>query len=137
MRRPPTAPGVAGGNVRRGDRGSAVVEFVVVVPLLALVLLAVVQVGLALHVRALVASAAAEGARASAASGGDLAVGVRRTRAVLTGSLADGVVTSVTAQRRTAGAVATVDVEVDARLPLIGLLGPAALVVHGHALVEP
>lgn len=107
------------------------------VPLLALVLLAVVQVGLALHVRALVASAAAEGARASAASGGDLAVGVRRTRAVLSGSLADGVVTSVTAQRRTTGAVATVDVEVDTRLPLIGLLGPAALVVHGHALVEP
>jgi hypothetical protein len=29
-----------------------------------------------------------------------------------------------------------VEVEVRARLPIVGLLGPTALVVQGHALVE-
>ena len=107
-----------------------------VVPLLVLVVLAVVQVGLALHVRATIASAAAEGARVAAVSGGDTAAGIARTRAALATSLADGVVESVTAARSGVRGVATDDVEVRARLPLLGLLGPTVLVVHGHALVE-
>jgi hypothetical protein len=48
-------------SAARGDGGSAVVEFVVVVPLLLLLVLGVLQVGLALHVRATVTAAAAEG----------------------------------------------------------------------------
>jgi len=108
----------------------------VVVPLLVLVVLAVVQVGLALHVRATIASAAAEGARVAAVSGGDTTAGVARTHSVLATSLAGGVVESVTASRSGVRGVATVDVEVRARLPLLGLLGPTVLVVHGHALVE-
>ena len=107
-----------------------------VVPLLVLVVLAVVQVGLALHVRSTLASAAAEGARVAAVSGGDTAAGVVRTRSALATSLADGVVESVTAARSGVRGVATVDVEIRARLPLLGLLGPTVLVVHGHALVE-
>ena len=116
------------------DRGSAVVEFAVVVPLLVLVVLAVVQVGLALHVRATIQSAAAEGARVAAISG--TATGVARTRAVLATSIADGVVEDVTASSVTVRGVATVVVVVHARLPLVGLLGPTALVVQGHALLE-
>lgn len=118
----------------RPDSGSAVVEFVVVVPVLLLVVLAVVQIGLALHVRATLASAAAEGARVAAVSGAD--AGVRRTREVLATTVADGVVESVTARATTTGGLSAVDVEIRARLPLVGLLGPEALVVHGHALVE-
>jgi Flp pilus assembly protein TadG len=120
----------------RPDDGSAVVEFVVVVPVLLLVVLAVVQIGLALHVRATLASAAAEGARVAAVSGGDGAAGVRRTREILATTVADGVVESVTARQVVTGGLTAVDLEVDARLPLVGLLGPEALVVHGHALVE-
>ena len=116
------------------DRGSAVVEFAVVVPLLVLVVLAVVQVGLALHVRATIQSAAAEGARVAAIS--RTATGVARTRAVLATSIADGVVEDVTASSVTVRGVATVVVVVHARLPLVGLLGPTALVVQGHALLE-
>jgi Flp pilus assembly protein TadG len=123
-------------SARRGDRGSAVVEFAVVVPLLVLIALAVVQVGLALHVRATLQSAAAEGARVAAVSGADTAVGVVRTRAAIASSVADGVVEDVTASRVTVRGVATVVVVVRARLPLVGLLGPTALVVQGHALVE-
>ena len=112
------------------------VGFAITVPLLVLVVLAVVQVALALHVRATVQSAAAEGARVAAVSGGDTAAGVARTRAVLADSLADGVVESVTAKRSSARGVSTVVLEVRSRLPLLGLLGPTMLVVQGHALVE-
>lgn len=120
----------------RRDEGSAVVEFVVVVPLLVLLLLAVVQVGLALHVRSTLVSAAAEGARVAAVAGGDSGVAVRRTREALDSSVADGVVESVTARRRTVGGVASIELEIHARLPLVGLLGPTALVVQGHAVAE-
>ena len=119
------------------DVGSAVVEFVVVVPVLLLVVLAVVQIGLALHVRATLASAAAEGARIAAVSGGDGAAGVRRTRDILATTVAGDVVESVTARPTVSGGLVTVDVVVQARLPLVGLLGPEVLAVHGHALVEP
>ena len=121
---------------RRDARGSAVLEFAVVVPMLMLVVLGVLQVGLALHVRSTITSAAAEGARVAAVSGGDTAAGVRRTRQALSATLAEGVVDSVVARRTASGGVATVDVEVRARLPLVGLLGPSTLVVHGHALAE-
>jgi Flp pilus assembly protein TadG len=121
---------------RRDDDGSAVVEFVVVVPLLVLLLLAVVQVGLALHVRSTLVSAAAEGARVAAVAGGDGTLAERRTRDALASTLADGVVESVTARRRTVGGVATIELEIRARLPLVGLLGPTSLVVQGHAVAE-
>jgi hypothetical protein len=122
--------------VARRDDGSAVVEFVVVVPLLVLLLLAVVQVGLALHVRSTLVSAAAEGARVAAVAGGDNGVAVRRTREALEATLADGVVESVTSRRRTVSGVASIELEIRARLPLVGLLGPTALVVQGHAVAE-
>ena len=123
-------------HVARPDDGSAVVEFVVVVPLLVLLLLAVVQVGLALHVRSTLVSAAAEGARVAAVAGGDNGVAVRRTREALEATLADGVVESVTSRRRTVSGVASIELEIRARLPLVGLLGPTALVVQGHAVAE-
>lgn len=120
----------------RRDDGSAVVGFVVVVPLLVVVVLAVSQVALALHVRAAVTSAAADGARAAALAGGDAAVARARIRSALASTLADGVVDDVVVRRTTSDGLAVVDVEVTSRLPLVGLLGPTSLVVHGHALVE-
>jgi Flp pilus assembly protein TadG len=113
-----------------------VLDVALVAPLLLLVALAVVQVGLAVYVRSTIASAAAEGARVSAVSGGDTAAGVARTRSALEASLAGGVVESVVARASSVGGVPVVDVEVRARLPLVGLLGPSVLVVHGHALTE-
>ncbi|WP_322750873.1 MULTISPECIES: TadE/TadG family type IV pilus assembly protein [unclassified Frankia] len=49
-----------------GDRGSAIVEFVLVGMLLLLLFLGVVQVGLVLHIRNTLAADAAEGARHAA-----------------------------------------------------------------------
>jgi Flp pilus assembly protein TadG len=122
--------------VRRDD-GSAVVGFVAVVPLLVVVVLAVVQVALALHVRATVASAAADGARAAALADGDPQVARARLESALSTTLADGVVEDVAVTRTAAAGLDVVEVEVRARLPLVGLLGPATMVVHGHALAEP
>jgi hypothetical protein len=120
----------------RRDDGSAAVEFVAVVPLLLLLVLAVVQVGLALHVRATVASAAAEGARAAALAGGSTVVARARITSSLSSTVADGVVESVAVRRTTEAGLPVVAVEVHARLPLVGLLGPELLVVSGHALAE-
>jgi Flp pilus assembly protein TadG len=122
---------------RIDDDGSAVVEFVVIIPVFLLVLLAVTQVTLALHVRATLASAAAEGARVAALSGSNSIAGERRVRAVLAGNVAADVIDTVRVRARTTAGLRTIDVEVRARIPLIGLLGPTALVVHGHALAEP
>jgi len=105
--------------------------------MLVLLVLAVVQVTLALYVRSTITSAAAEGARVAATSPGASVVAVRRTRDVLGSTLADGVVESVVARPARVRGIETVEVEVRARLPLVGLLGPSMLVIRGHALQEP
>ena len=64
------------------DRGSAVVEFALVVPLVLLLLLGVVEVALVARGQLMVISAAREGARQAAASLGPSAA-VRAARAAL------------------------------------------------------
>ena len=53
------------------ERGSAVAEFTMVAGLLVALVLSVMQLALALHVRATVADAAAEGARHASLVGAD------------------------------------------------------------------
>lgn len=120
----------------REDRGSAVVEFALVTPLLLLVALAVLQVTLALHVRATLTAAAAEGARAGALAGSGLAVAESRTREVLSDALGGDAAQVVDASRTTLDGVEVVRVRITARLPLLGTLGPTALTVEGHAIGE-
>ncbi len=120
----------------RGDRGSAVVEFALVTPLLLLVALAVLQVTLALHVRSTLTAAAAEGARAGALAGAGLGVAESRTRDVLDGALGGDAAQAIVATRAQLDGVEVVRVRVTARLPLLGTLGPTALTVEGHAIGE-
>lgn len=120
----------------REDRGSAVVEFALVTPLLLLVALAVLQVILALHVRSTLTAAAAEGARAGALAGAGLAVAESRTRDVLDDALGGDAAQDVVASRTRLEGVEVVRVMVTARLPLLGTLGPTALTVEGHAIAE-
>jgi hypothetical protein len=120
----------------REDRGSAVVEFALVTPLLLLVALAVLQVILALHVRSTLTAAAAEGARAGALAGAGLAVAESRTRDVLDDALGGDAAQDVVASRTRLEGVEVVRVLVTARLPLLGTLGPTALTVEGHAIAE-
>lgn len=120
----------------REDRGSAVVEFVLVAPLLLLLALAVLQVALLLHARATLTSAAAEGARSGALAGNDPSAGVRRARLVLEQNVAGGVVHHVTAQREVIDGLPMITVRIDAVVPLMGIVGATEITVEGHALVE-
>lgn len=120
----------------RSDRGSAVVEFALVTPLLLLVALAVLQVTLALHVRATLTAAAADGARAGALADAGLRVAEARTRRVLQDALGGSAARDVTASRVVRDGVELVEVSVTGTLPLLGTLGPTVLTVEGHAIRE-
>lgn len=119
------------------DGGSAVVDFVLVSVLLLTVFLGVVQLGLALHVRTTLVAAAAEGARYAANADRDPAEGAERTRELIRESFGDALAPQVDAGFEQVAGSPTVVVEVRARLPLVGLLGPgSSLVVRGHAWDE-
>jgi len=118
------------------DRGSAVVEFALVAPLLTVLALAVVQVSLALHVRSTLTSAAVEGARAASLAGSDPGAGVRRARILLADNVAGSVVRDVVAGPGVVDGLEVMEVRIEADLPLVGLLGPSLLSISGHALKE-
>ena len=96
------------------ERGNATVEFALVAPLLLAVGLAVLQIALALHVRATITAAAAEGARAAALAGSDLGAGERRTMALLAGNVAGDLIEGITVWREVRDGVLVVAVGVDA-----------------------
>jgi len=118
------------------DAGSAVVEFALVAPLVLILFAALVQLGMAGYVRTTLVAAAADGARAGASSGVLPGTATRRARAALADSLAAGVVVDVTEIRSREAGLELVTVDIRARLPLIGLLGPEVMTVSGRALVE-
>lgn len=123
---------------RDDERGAAVAEAVVVTGFVLALLLGVVQVALAVHVRALAIDAAAEGARVAARADRGPADGVARTRELLAASLNGSYARDVTARETTLDGLPVIEVEVTTPLPVVGLLGPAAAVtVQGHALEEP
>ena len=107
---------------RRGQRGSATVEFSLVLPLLLVLALGLIQVGLLARDRLLVEAAARAGARAAAIQDDPAAVGsaVRAAAPTL-----DVSATTVSITREGArGAPVTVQVNYDdeVRVPLIGWL---------------
>jgi hypothetical protein len=119
------------------DRGSAVVDFVLVSALLVTLFLAIGQLALALHVRNTLIAAASEGARYGADADRSPADGADRTRELIRQSLSGAFADDVSAAYDQIDGVPVVTVEVKARLPLVGWLGPSrALVVRGHAYEE-
>jgi Flp pilus assembly protein TadG len=122
---------------RGDDCGSAIVDFTLVGILLTFLFLALLQLGLALHVRNTLVASAAEGARWGANADRTPADGAAVTRQLIRESLADSFADDVTSGTETVDGVDTVVVRVDARLPLFGLLGPPrAISVRGHAMQE-
>lgn len=121
----------------RADNGAAVVEFTLVGVLLTALFLAVLQLGLALHVRNTLLASAAEGARVAANADRDPADGEAVTRQLIRDSLADRFARGVSSGVETVDGVMTVYVQVDTTLPVVGLLGPPrGLRVRGHAVEE-
>ena len=119
------------------QRGSAVVDFVLVLLLLVPLVAGVLQIALVLYVRNTLASAASEGARYAATLGHDGADGVARTRAQLAGVLSDRYAEDIAAGSTTIAGAAADEVTVHARVPALGLGGPGIeLTVTGHAVRE-
>jgi len=124
----------------RGERGSSVVEFVLVTVLVLFLFLLVAQVGLVLHARNVLVAAAAEGARYGANADRADEDGAARALQVVADSLPGGVAASAQAHAgpRPAGAdPQVVDIVLSSDLPVVFLaVGPLHLTVHGHALKE-
>lgn len=105
--------------------------------LLTVLVLSVLQLGLALHVRNTVLDAASEGARFGALADNDLSDGIARTRDLITTALGPGYAGDVTASYGSYLGHPAAIVTVHAPLPLIGLIGlDEGLEVDGHAAVE-
>ncbi len=118
------------------ERGAATTDFVMVSGLLTLLFVAVLQLGVALHVRNTLVSCASEGARLGARADATPADGVARTRLLVTRSLSGSYAREVRAGTETIGGVEVVVVRIHAPVPVIGLLGPRSLDVAGRAFAE-
>lgn len=102
-----------------------------------MLVLGVVQLALALHVRTMLTDAAAEGARYAALHGSDLVAGEQRTAELIAMTLPESYAQSIAAGYDSHGDVTLVTVTVSAPLPVLGLLGPGGtIVVTGRAVDE-
>ncbi|PRY62839.1 TadE-like protein [Knoellia remsis] len=122
---------------RERERGSAIAEFVMVSALVVFLFMAVLQVGLFLHIRNTLISCASEGARLGARADAEPGMGAVRTRELISSSLSRKYAEDVTVGTTTVGGVQVVEVRVSAPLPVIGLIGPSGrLQVTGRAFLE-
>lgn len=123
---------------RRGrERGSAVVDFVLVLVVLIPVFLGIVQVSLVLFVRNTLVEAASEGARYAATLDRTPDDGAARTRSQVSGALAGRYAEHVSAREVTIDGAPAVEVTVHVVVPALGIGGPAVVLdVSGHAIEE-
>lgn len=123
--------------LRRGERGAAVVDFVLVLVVLVPMVLGVLQVSLVLLVRNTLTAAASDGARYAATVGRAPVDGEARTRDQIQGALASRFAEDVQARVVLLDGTPTVVVTVRASVPALGLGGPGVdLQVAGHAVQE-
>ncbi|WP_026257450.1 TadE/TadG family type IV pilus assembly protein [Actinopolymorpha alba] len=125
-------------RVQDAERGSSVVEFVLVLTILLPLFLGVLQLGLFLHVRNTLTACAHEGARQAANYNGTPDQGAAVTRDCIAGALSAGMASGVSPGTGSAGGQELVVMEVRARMPALGLWGPTfGFTVAGHAVKEP
>jgi len=125
-------------RARRGrERGSAVVDFVLVLVVLVPLFLGILQVALVLMVRNTLASAASEGARYAATIDRGPADGAARTRQQIDDAISGRFARDVDASTELVDGARTVVVTVRATVPALGLGGPGiSIEVSGHAVEE-
>ncbi len=105
--------------------------------LLTMLALGIVQLAIALHVRNTVLDAAAEGARYGALADNTPADGATRTAELVAVALGEAYPVEVEATLGDYLGHPALVVQVNAPLPLAGLLGPASVLeVEGHAALE-
>lgn len=123
---------------RSGERGSAVVDFVLVLVVLVPLFLGILQIGLVLFVRNTLAAAASEGARYAATRGHGPDDGVARTRSQIDGAISGRYAGDIGVRRVLVDGAPGIEVTVHATVPALGIGGPAVeLDVAGHAVEEP
>jgi Flp pilus assembly protein TadG len=127
----------------RGEGGAAVVDFVLVSILVLALFLIVFQVGVAFHVRTLVAAAASEGARFGAAADRTPQEGAERAQSALRDSLGDRIGAAIRCTPATGdgtvnvGGAVVVEIVCRGPMPIVFLPSPAVTIeVKGHALEE-
>lgn len=121
----------------RREAGAAVVDFVLVLVVLVPLFLGILQLGLVLHVRNTLTSAASEGARYAATVDRTPAQGAGYARAQIRQALAARFARDVRAREVDLGGAPGIRVTVRAEVPALGLWGPAVpLELTGHALEE-
>lgn len=122
----------------RRERGAAVVDFVLVLVVLVPLVLGILQVALVMQVRNTLAAAASEGARVAATADRGPADGAATTREQIGTAIAGRYAEDVTVRPVSIDGATGVEVTVRARVPALGLGGPAIeLEVSGRAVEEP
>ena len=121
----------------RGEDGSAVVDFTLVLLVLLPLVMGLLQLALVLHVRNTLASAAAEGARFAAVSGSSPAMGEAKAQEQISGALSGSFARDVRIRPSEVGGAPGFEAEIVAAVPVLGIGGPAiTLTVTGHAVAE-
>jgi Flp pilus assembly protein TadG len=122
---------------RRRERGSAVVDFVLVLAVLVPLFLGILQVGLVLLVRNTLAAAASEGARYAATQDRGPEDGLTRTREQIDGAVSGRFARDIEVRQVLVDGAPGIEVTVHAVVPALGLGGPGVAVdVSGHAVEE-
>jgi Flp pilus assembly protein TadG len=118
----------------RAERGSAAVEFALVLPLVLVVVLGLVQVGLVIRDQLMVGAAARAGARAAAIQPDPAVVGAAASAAAP--GLDPGLLTVDVTRSGTRGDPVTVDIGYadPVRVPLIGWLVGSSVDMHATAV---
>jgi Flp pilus assembly protein TadG len=117
----------------RGQRGTAAVEFALVLPIVLAIVLGMVQVGLLVRDRLLVESAVRSGARIAAVEPGDDAV---RTAVLRAAPVLDPAAVVVSVSRvgaRGEPVTVTVDYVASIRVPFVSWLFPAGVSMRSEA----
>lgn len=112
-------------------------EFCLVMVVLVPLVLAIVQLGLVLHVRNTLTAAAADGARAASRDDASPQVGVSRARDQITRTLSARYARDVRAERDSVAGQPVVVVRARATVPALGLFGSTVVVEgSGRGVVE-
>ena len=138
MQGAPGAPGVLRSVApQRGQRGQALVEAAVALPLLLLAAVGLVQLALVAHAYNVVTGAAQDGARVAAAVDRTLADGEAHTTALLRAGLGRSATVTVAGGQRPAGSPEVVEIAVQAGLqPIVPWLGEATIPLRSRAVMS-
>lgn len=126
------------GRRGRDERGSAVVDFVLVMLVLVPLVVAIMQVALVMYVRNTVSLAASEGARYAAAWGATPQDGLARAREQWSGAVSERFIRRSRIEVVEFAGAPAYRVVVDVEVPALGLGGPGVgFAVSGSAVIEP